>query len=263
MKRKSIGQKLRFEVFKRDSFTCQYCGSSAPSVILHIDHIHPVSKGGKNTLMNLITSCQGCNSGKSDRVILDDSAISKAKAQADAISERKNQLELMAQWYSDLDSIVDQEVDIINTIISKNLDHTLNDFGRNKVAKMIKKHGLQKVIDASRSVASKIIDEADEDFDFCAMTEKKLSYDAMPFAVRKSNYIGGVIRRRFGNRWEWMKRFKVLTRAIFEQGEQHYQEVYSISCNAESIDKARDQMLDFAESIGFDYDNAISIWDEA
>jgi 5-methylcytosine-specific restriction endonuclease McrA len=38
-KRKSVGQKLRFEVFKRDGFTCQYCGCSAPNSVLEIDHI--------------------------------------------------------------------------------------------------------------------------------------------------------------------------------------------------------------------------------
>ena len=47
-KRKPIGEKLRFEVFKRDQFKCQYCGVAAPDVVLHIDHINPVSKGGDN-----------------------------------------------------------------------------------------------------------------------------------------------------------------------------------------------------------------------
>jgi len=32
--RKTISKKIRFEVFKRDSFTCQYCGKSAPEIIL-------------------------------------------------------------------------------------------------------------------------------------------------------------------------------------------------------------------------------------
>ncbi|MFX5785200.1 HNH endonuclease, partial [Acinetobacter baumannii] len=45
--RKNISTKTRFEVFKRDSFKCQYCGRCAPEVILHVDHIHPVSKGGE------------------------------------------------------------------------------------------------------------------------------------------------------------------------------------------------------------------------
>lgn len=65
----SIGKKLRFEVFKRDSFTCQYCGQSPPDVVLHVDHIHPVSKGGGDDTTNLITACAACNQGKGAREI--------------------------------------------------------------------------------------------------------------------------------------------------------------------------------------------------
>jgi 5-methylcytosine-specific restriction endonuclease McrA len=45
-KRKGLSQTIRFEVFKRDAFKCQYCGKSAPEVTLEVDHIIPVSKGG-------------------------------------------------------------------------------------------------------------------------------------------------------------------------------------------------------------------------
>lgn len=48
MKRKSLSKKTRFEVFKRDSFTCQYCGRSAPEVVLQVDHIKPVAKESRN-----------------------------------------------------------------------------------------------------------------------------------------------------------------------------------------------------------------------
>ena len=63
-KRKSISKKLRFEIFKRDSFACQYCGKNPPSTILEIDHIVAVSNGGDNSIDNLITSCFDCNRGK-------------------------------------------------------------------------------------------------------------------------------------------------------------------------------------------------------
>lgn len=62
--RKQIGKKLRFDVFKRDDFTCAYCGATPPKVILQVDHIHPVAQGGSNDIDNLITSCQPCNIGK-------------------------------------------------------------------------------------------------------------------------------------------------------------------------------------------------------
>jgi hypothetical protein len=62
--RKAIGKKLRFDVFKRDGFVCAYCGATPPSVVLQVDHINPVAKGGTNEIDNLITSCQPCNIGK-------------------------------------------------------------------------------------------------------------------------------------------------------------------------------------------------------
>lgn len=62
--RKPIAKKVRFDVFKRDGFVCQYCGAHPPSVLLQIDHIIPVVDGGKNDIDNLVTACQSCNSGK-------------------------------------------------------------------------------------------------------------------------------------------------------------------------------------------------------
>lgn len=62
----AISKRLRFEVFKRDGFTCQYCGATPPSVLLQCDHIDPVSNGGPTDIDNLVTACQPCNAGKSD-----------------------------------------------------------------------------------------------------------------------------------------------------------------------------------------------------
>jgi len=59
-----LSNKLRFNVLKRDNFTCQYCGRKPPEVILEVDHIIPISDGGETSLDNLITSCRECNRGK-------------------------------------------------------------------------------------------------------------------------------------------------------------------------------------------------------
>jgi 5-methylcytosine-specific restriction endonuclease McrA len=58
---------LRFAVFRRDSYTCQYCGRRAPEFPLHVDHVVAWSRGGKTELANLQTACNECNLGKSDR----------------------------------------------------------------------------------------------------------------------------------------------------------------------------------------------------
>jgi len=53
----------RQNVFKRDSFECQYCGTSKD---LTLDHVMPKSKKGKSTWSNLVTACKSCNSKKGD-----------------------------------------------------------------------------------------------------------------------------------------------------------------------------------------------------
>jgi hypothetical protein len=61
--------RLRWQVLKRDNFTCQGCGASpaiTPGVELHVDHIIAWSKGGKTVLANLQTLCSKCNWGKGD-----------------------------------------------------------------------------------------------------------------------------------------------------------------------------------------------------
>lgn len=90
MSRKALSKKVRFEVFKRDQFTCQYCGRNPPAVVLHCDHIHPVAEGGENDMDNLVTSCLDCNLGKGARLLtsVPESLASKA---AD-IKEREEQL---------------------------------------------------------------------------------------------------------------------------------------------------------------------------
>ena len=74
-KRVALSKKMRFEVFKRDSFKCQYCGRSAPEVVLHVDHIQPVAKDGTNDIFNLITSCADCNGGKGARELSSQEAL--------------------------------------------------------------------------------------------------------------------------------------------------------------------------------------------
>lgn len=89
-KRQAISKKTRFEVFKRDGFSCQYCGAHPPAVTLQVDHIVAVAKGGDNGMDNLITACQPCNLGKSANSLTDVPQSLKTKA-AD-IAEREEQL---------------------------------------------------------------------------------------------------------------------------------------------------------------------------
>lgn len=67
--RRKMSDKLRYEVMCRDGFRCQLCGvTQADGYKLHVDHIIPVSKGGKTEMSNLRTLCERCNMGKGDRI---------------------------------------------------------------------------------------------------------------------------------------------------------------------------------------------------
>jgi hypothetical protein len=56
----------RENIFKRDNYSCVYCGVDGNKKTLTLDHVYPQSKGGKNSWDNLVTACQPCNSEKAD-----------------------------------------------------------------------------------------------------------------------------------------------------------------------------------------------------
>ena len=61
---------MRYDILRRDGFKCVRCGrGSADGVKLHVDHIVPVSRGGKSTMDNLQTLCEDCNCGKGNKYL--------------------------------------------------------------------------------------------------------------------------------------------------------------------------------------------------
>ena len=57
----------RRNMFKRDHWTCQYCGAQPGSDELTIDHVVPRSQGGTSTWENCVLACVTCNKRKADR----------------------------------------------------------------------------------------------------------------------------------------------------------------------------------------------------
>ena len=53
-------------LFQRDRYVCAYCGGLFAGHELTRDHIMPVSKGGVDTWMNVVTACKACNNMKGD-----------------------------------------------------------------------------------------------------------------------------------------------------------------------------------------------------
>lgn len=70
--RNMMTQKLREKIKKRDDYTCCHCGNSTykePNLLLEIDHIVPIAKGGRTVEDNLQTLCWKCNRDKSDKLV--------------------------------------------------------------------------------------------------------------------------------------------------------------------------------------------------
>jgi len=80
-KRPPIAQGVRFNVLRRDKFTCRYCGKGSPDAVLHLDHVKPYSIGGEDTEENLVTACQDCNYGKGAKVEVAVPAIAGERAE--------------------------------------------------------------------------------------------------------------------------------------------------------------------------------------
>ena len=140
---------MRFEVFKRDSFTCQYCGRKAPDIILEVDHIEPIAGGGSDDLFNLITSCEDCNAGKSDRRLADNTVVERQRDQLAKLQERKEQIEMMFEWQQSLVDLDAQALGRLGELISAQMPgFSLSQHGEAALKKCYKRFGLDEVLAA-------------------------------------------------------------------------------------------------------------------
>lgn len=204
-KRKTISKKVRFEVFKRDSFTCQYCGKCAPEVTLHVDHIEPVSKGGDNSLINLITACAECNLGKSDRKLSDQTMLAKQQEQLAALNERREQLEMMVQWRKALLDMGDQELDLLVLEVESLLGGmAISQSGIGELRKLLRKHGYQEAIKTATTCIERYVEWKANGLPEHASIirafrsfERVASYSKLPPEVQAAHYTRGILRNRF------------------------------------------------------------------
>lgn len=199
--RKPLSKSLRFEVFKRDSFTCQYCGAKAPDVILEVDHINPVAEGGTNDILNLITCCRDCNRGKGKRTLNNNSVIEKQRQQIEELNIRRQQLEMLLQWRDGLNSL-DSEInnaaiDYYNNKWSKTV---LSGQGEQKMKMAVKRYGLNNVIEMIDAQYDKYYAfDKDEEYNFRFIFEKvlkALNYNSMPAYRQKISYIKGILKNK-------------------------------------------------------------------
>ena len=78
--RKALTKNLRLKIIERDKYTCQICGKYMPDEVgLQVDHIIPVSQGGKSIESNLRVLCSKCNGKKGDKLDKDNKISEKLK----------------------------------------------------------------------------------------------------------------------------------------------------------------------------------------
>lgn len=209
MKRQAVRKSTRFEVFKRDSFTCQYCGAKAPEVVLEVDHITPVAGGGTSDILNLVTACQACNSGKSDRPLSDATAVQRARAQAEEMSERRRQLEMIADWHRSLMDTDEHAKDTLERLWLDASEHDEDDEltadARQSLLTAMKRYGFDTVCKAILQAASRwkesppdyrTHEHRNELFWSIPKICSVLKLDSADPGVGRLFYIRGILRRR-------------------------------------------------------------------
>jgi len=172
-RRKAVSTRDRFEVFKRDRFTCAYCGGKPPEVVLHIDHITPVSKGGTNDLANLITSCRDCNLGKADVPLGDVKPTIGAAAFAD-LREQREQMEAYQAFLMEERSRREGHADLIARGLEAVIRSTLTLKQRAQIIQFLKELPAAEVMDAVDVLALKEDLRGDEWRYFCGICWTKI-----------------------------------------------------------------------------------------
>ena len=202
--RKPLSQKIRFEVFKRDCFTCQYCGRMAPDVVLEVDHINPIVNGGDNDILNLITSCFDCNRGKGKRKLSEKEEIKKQQEQLKELSEKREQLKMMLDWRRELNNFNDELVDEFEKELKRQTKTKLTSTGKDNVSEWIKSFGLIETLDCLNISVSQYYDENDIDgtinktFNYIPKIARVRRSEKKDPTIYKKNYIKGILTNRVG-----------------------------------------------------------------
>jgi len=213
----AIRNKDRFEVFKRDKFTCQYCGRKAPDVILEIDHILPRAEDGADDIINLVTSCWECNSGKGPRTLSDDTVIEKQRQQLERLQERREQLEMMVEWQR---SLLEFNVEIQTRLggfwAELTPGYHLTALGENQLQTLIRRYDVDEIMEAMTTSARQYLVFTSDDFSKPTgeSVEKAWDYVSRIIVTRRRTkekpylrqlyYIRGILKNRcnYVNEWE-------------------------------------------------------------
>lgn len=162
MGRKTISKGKRFEIFKRDNWTCRYCGAQPPGVVLHVDHVIPLAGGGTDEEENLVTSCQPCNIGKGAKGLGDRLPTIDPDAPEQLI-ERAEQLrgyqEALEEWLAAKNEYQEFVGGLVYSAMWGEFDTaTLGDREAQRAVYFVSKLGLPKVLELAELTGNKHLD---------------------------------------------------------------------------------------------------------
>lgn len=226
-KREGISKKTRFEIFKRDKFTCQYCGKKAPDVILHLDHIKPVADGGKSDILNLVTACIDCNSGKGARSLADNAVLDAQRVQLEVLQERREQLEMLIEWRDELADHGTTKLVALERAVCDELEYPgLSDFAKGQLKTWLKKFELSELFEAVKGSSASYLKYDDKGQPTDESRRKVFDYIPRVASVKRGQitkpwlsdmlYIKAIMRNNFS--YVGDRRANELLEAAFKAG---------------------------------------------
>lgn len=227
--RKSLSKKIRFEVFKRDMFKCQYCGKSPikdSDVVLEVDHIVPVVDGGSNEMINLITSCWDCNRGKGARKLDDRQIIVTQHEEIEKLQMENEQYDHLIEYKKELMNVENKKLEVIRLSIDDKLsvlgksisDNYLN----TQMKKLVRKYGVPQMLEVIEDSYNNSIGKYDKITDeegicnrFLYLIENYFNYKYADPVKQKISYIFGIARNTF--HYVNQKQFYAMTNEFIKQ----------------------------------------------
>ncbi len=176
----SISKKVRFEVFKRDGFTCGYCGKTPPGITLEIDHIQPKSDGGNDDINNLLSACFDCNRGKRNYKL--SNAPNQLAVNLEILKEKEEQLKEYNKVIQKIEKRAQREILKIEKAFQEYFTNRVftESFKESTVKRFVEKLPVSVVEGAMRiACGRKAITESDQAADdtiryFCGICWKKI-----------------------------------------------------------------------------------------
>ena len=174
-KRQPLSKTARFEVFKRDGFRCQYCGQCPPAVVLEIDHVVALKRGGQDSPDNLITACFDCNRGKGVRDL--QVAPETVAEKAEQIKERRRQLRAFERLLTKEREELDKAVLRVQTAIFPEGGWEFADPFKESVRSFLRQLTLFDVLTFAELSAAKVEDHERRIKYFCGCCWRKIRGD--------------------------------------------------------------------------------------